>query len=165
FGVAPDIVCSAKGIASGMPLGVTFSRAGIMDWAPGAHASTFGGNPVCLAAAEATLQLLQSSLVRNAAEVGGYLLDRLKSWPARHAAVGEVRGLGLMVGIEIVSDQRARTADPARRDRIVTAAFERGLLVLGCGPSALRLMPPLIVNREQVDAALELLEQALAAAA
>ncbi|HUX67853.1 MAG TPA: acetyl ornithine aminotransferase family protein [Terriglobales bacterium] len=165
FDVAPDIVCSAKGIASGMPLGVTFARADIMDWTPGAHASTFGGNPVSLAAAEATINLLNASLIRNAAEVGHHLLERLRDWPARHPTIGEVRGLGLMIGIEIVSDQAKRTPDAARRDRIVHAAFERGLLVLGCGPNSLRLMPPLICSREQADTALAILQQAIAASA
>ena len=163
--VAPDIVCSAKGIASGMPLGVTFARADIMDWTPGAHASTFGGNPVSLAAAEATINLLNASLIRNAAEVGNHLMGRLRDWPARHPTIGEVRGLGLMIGIEIVSDQAQRTPDAARRDRIVHAAFERGLLVLGCGPNSVRLMPPLICSREQADVALEILQQAIAASA
>lgn len=163
FGVAPDIVCTAKGIASGMPLGVMMARAEVMDWTPGAHASTFGGNPVSLAAAEATLKLLQGGLIRNSAEVGGHLLERLREWPARHRTIGEVRGLGLMIGIEIVSDQKTKTPDAARRDRMVHAAFERGLLVLGCGPNSLRLMPPLICTREQADAGLELLEQAVGA--
>lgn len=159
--VQPDIVCSAKGIASGMPLGVTFARAGIMDWKPGAHASTFGGNPVCLAAAEATVKLLQGSLVRNSAEVGEHMMRRLREWPNRHPTIGEVRGLGLMIGIEVVADQKLRTPDAQRRDRIVDAAFERGLLVLGCGPNAIRIMPPLICTREQADIGLEILEQAL----
>ena len=163
FGVAPDIVCSAKGIASGMPLGVTFSRAGIMDWQPGAHASTFGGNPVCLAAAEATLELLRDGLIRNAAEVGAYLLERFRDWPQRHPIVGDVRGLGLMIGLEVVKDQKSRTPDPAARDRIVDAAFARGLLVLGCGASTLRLMPPLICSREHADAAYEILDAVVAA--
>ncbi|HEY8056470.1 MAG TPA: acetyl ornithine aminotransferase family protein [Terriglobales bacterium] len=162
-GVQPDIVCSAKGIASGMPLGVTFARAGIMDWTPGAHASTFGGNPVCLAAAEATIKLLNASLIRNSAEVGAHLMQRLQNWPKQHPIVGEVRGRGLMIGIEIVSDQAARTPDAARRDRIVDEAFKLGLLVLGCGSNSLRLMPPLICNREQADMAMDILEKAMAA--
>ncbi|MGH9412777.1 MAG: acetyl ornithine aminotransferase family protein [Terriglobales bacterium] len=163
-GVQPDIVCSAKGIASGMPLGVTFARAGIMDWTPGAHASTFGGNPVCLAAAEATLKLLQGSLIRNSAEVGGYMMQRLREWPSRHPTIGEVRGLGLMIGIEIVSDQAKRTPDAERRDRLVEAAFQRGLLILGCGANTIRLMPPLIITREQADIGLGILEEVIAAA-
>ncbi|MGN6593150.1 MAG: acetyl ornithine aminotransferase family protein, partial [Terriglobales bacterium] len=125
-GVQPDIICSAKGIASGMPLGVTFARAGVMDWTPGAHASTFGGNPVCLAAAEATLKLLNSSLIRNSAEVGAHIMQRLQGWPKQHPMVGEVRGRGLMIGIEIVKNQATRTPDAARRDRIVDEAFKRG---------------------------------------
>lgn len=165
-GVEPDIVCSAKGIASGLPLGITFSRAGIMDWAPGAHASTFGGNPVCLAAAEATLELLQGSLIKNSAEVGAHLMARLKSWPQKFACVGDVRGLGLMIGIEIVRGgqpgQLARPADPATRDRIVDAAFQKGLLILGCGANSIRLMPPLICSKEQGDLALDLLEASMA---
>jgi 4-aminobutyrate aminotransferase len=162
-GVQPDIICSAKGIASGMPLGVTFARAGVMDWTPGAHASTFGGNPVCLAAAEATIKLLNSSLIRNSAEVGAHIMQRLQGWPKQHPMVGEVRGRGLMIGIEIVKDQAARTPDAARRDRIVEEAFKRGLLVLGAGPNAVRLMPPLICTREQADIAMDILEQAVTA--
>jgi 4-aminobutyrate aminotransferase len=164
FGVAPDIVCAAKGIASGMPLGVTFSRAGLMDWQSGAHASTFGGNPVCLAAAEATLELLRGGLIRNAAEVGGYLLERFRDWPQRHPTIGDVRGLGLMIGLEVVKDAKTRTPDPAARDRIVDAAFARGLLILGCGASTLRLMPPLICTREHADAAYAILDAVVAAA-
>ncbi|MGH9472521.1 MAG: aminotransferase class III-fold pyridoxal phosphate-dependent enzyme, partial [Terriglobales bacterium] len=161
FGVAPDIVCSAKGIASGMPLGVTFSRAGIMDWTPGAHASTFGGNPVVLAAAEATLGLLRRELTENARDVGQYLLEQLQSWPAEMPEVGEVRGLGLMIGIEMVRDQRSKTPDPALRDRIVQRAFEHGLLILGCGTSTVRLMPPLICTRAHADMACEILRQSV----
>jgi 4-aminobutyrate aminotransferase len=162
-GVQPDIVCSAKGIASGMPLGVCFARAGIMDWKPGAHASTFGGNPVCLAAAEATIKLLNGSLIRNSAEVGAHMMQRLQNWPGQHPMVGEVRGRGLMIGIEMVKDQATRTPDAARRDRIVDEAFKRGLLILGAGPNAVRLMPPLICTREQADIALNILEEAIAA--
>src|SRR6185312_2598343 len=162
-GVQPDIVCSAKGNARRMPVGGTVARAGIMDWTPGAHASTFGGNPVCLAAAEATIKLLTGSLIANAGQVGAYLMEQLKNLAQHHACIGDVRGLGLMIGIEIVNDPRARTPDPARRDRIVNAAFERGLLILGCGSSSLRLMPPLIVTREQADAALQILDQAIRA--
>src|SRR6185312_3050966 len=105
---------------------------------------TFGGNPVCLAAAEATINLLNSSLIRNSAEVGAHIMQRLQGWPKQHPMVGEVRGRGLMIGIEIVEDQATRTPDAARRDRIVDEAFKRGLLILGAGPNAVRLMPPLI---------------------
>jgi 4-aminobutyrate aminotransferase len=165
FDVEPDIVCIAKGIASGLPLGVTLSRADLMDWTPGAHASTFGGNPVVLAAASVTLKLLEKELVKNAAEVGAYLMSRLKSWPQKYRIVGDVRGLGLMIGIEIVSDQKKRTRDHESRERLVETAFQKGLLILGCGPNTIRLMPPLICSRADADVALELLEECLAEAA
>jgi 4-aminobutyrate aminotransferase len=116
-----------------------------------------------LAAAEATIKLLNASLIRNSAEVGAHLMQRLQNWPKQHPIVGEVRGRGLMIGIEIVSDQAARTPDAARRDRIVDEAFKLGLLVLGCGSNSLRLMPPLICNREQADMAMDILEKAMAA--
>jgi 4-aminobutyrate aminotransferase len=161
FGVEPDIVCMAKGIASGMPLGVTLARAEIMDWTPGAHASTFGGNPVVLAAAAATLKLLEGGLVRNAAEIGEHLLRRLRRWPETHRIVGNVRGLGLMIGVEIVSDQKKRTRDHDTRERIVELAFHKGLLLLGCGPNTVRIMPPLICTREEADTAADLLEQCI----
>lgn len=162
FGVEPDIVASAKGIASGLPLGVMFARAEVMDWKPGNHASTFGGNPVALAAAEATIRLLESGLIRNAAEIGEHLLGRLRTWPGRFPQVGEVRGKGLFIGIEMVRDQRTKEPDAALRDRVVDRAFRKGLLVLGCGSNSLRLMPPLICTREQADTAVTILQECLA---
>ena len=158
-GVEPDIVCMAKGIASGMPLGVCMSRADIMDWKPGSHASTFGGNPVCLAAALATLDVLEREGMANAAKQGAWMMERLNQWPAKHKTVGEVRGRGLMIGIEIVKSQKTREAAPALRDRIVELAFERGLLILGCGENSIRLAPPLVVKREEAEVALEILEE------
>jgi 4-aminobutyrate aminotransferase len=157
-GVQPDIVCMAKGIASGMPLGVCMTRAEIMDWKPGSHASTFGGNPVCIAAALATLDILEREGMANAAKIGGQLLERLRAWPKKHKIVGDVRGRGLMIGIEIVKDQQTREPAGALRDRIVERAFERGLLILGCGESSIRLAPPLIVNEQQAAVALEIFE-------
>ena len=162
FGVEPDIVTSAKGIASGLPLGVMFARAGVMDWKPGNHASTFGGNPVALAAAEATIRLLEGGLIANAAEVGAHILQRLQTWPGRFPQVGEVRGKGLFIGIELVQDQSTRQPHAALRDHVVKLAFHKGLLLLGCGPNSLRLMPPLICTRQQADTAVEILEQCLA---
>src|SRR5579864_2906926 len=139
-GVQPDIVCMAKGIASGMPLGVTMTRAEIMDWVPGSHASTFGGNPVCVAAALATLDVIEKEgLLANSAEVGNHMLKRMADWPHKHRLVGDVRGRGLMVGVEIVKDQATKEYGNAERDRIVELAFERGILFLGCGPSPVRL--------------------------
>ena len=164
FGVTPDIFAVAKGIASGLPLGATVARAGIMDWKPGAHASTFGGNPVACAAALVTLELLERELVDHAAKMGAYLMDRLREWPARFPAVGDVRGLGLMIGIELVRDQRTKEKAPELRDRILHNAFERGLLVLGAGDNTIRLCPPLIISRDQCDFALDVLEQCLQAA-
>ncbi len=161
FGVVPDIVTVAKGIASGMPLSAMIARADVMRWPPGAHASTFGGNPVSIAAALATLDLLEESLIANAAEVGGYILDRLRNWPERFRYVGEVRGLGLMIGIELVLDQKTKERAPLLRDRLEALAFERGLLVLGAGPNSIRLCPPLVINREQADFAVDTLEQCL----
>jgi 4-aminobutyrate aminotransferase len=161
-GVAPDILCVAKGIASGMPLGVTISKAEIMDWAPGSHASTFGGNPVCIAAALATLDVIeQEGLLRNSSEVGDHMLKRMANWPTKHPLIGDVRGRGLMLGVEVVKDKRTKEYAAAERDRIVQAAFERGILFLGCGPSTIRIAPPLIVTKAEADLALEALEEAI----
>src|SRR5215467_11573357 len=130
-GVEPDIVTIAKGIASGMPLGVTLARASIMDWVPGSHASTFGGNPVCIAAALATLDVIEhQGLLRNTEEVGNHLLRRMGEWPKKHKLVGEVRGFGLMIGVELVKDKATKERAPEERDRVVELAFERGVLFL-----------------------------------
>jgi 4-aminobutyrate aminotransferase len=160
-GVEPDIVCSAKGIASGMPLGVTMAKADIMDWVPGSHASTFGGNPVCIAAALATLDVLERGGVKNAEVVGSHMMERIAEWPRTLDLVGDVRGRGLMIGIEIVTDKKARTPGGAERDLIVEKAFERGVLLLGCGPNTIRIAPPLIVSKEQADIALDVLEECI----
>jgi 4-aminobutyrate aminotransferase len=160
-GVEPDMVCMAKGIASGMPLGICMTRAEIMDWKPGSHASTFGGNPVAIAAALATMDVLEREGIANAAKVGEATLQRLRGWVKAHPIVGEVRGRGLMIGIEIVKDQKTREAAPQLRDRIVDLAFERGLLMLGCGETSLRLAPPLVVKQGEVDVALDILEECI----
>ncbi len=161
-GVHPDIVCMAKGIASGMPLGVTMSRADIMDWVPGSHASTFGGNPVCIAAALATLDVIeQEDLLANSATVGNHMLKRMADWPGKYRIVGDVRGRGLMIGVDIVKDPQTKEYAPELRDRIVQHAFERGILFLGCGPSAVRISPPLIVTKDEADAAIDALEEAI----
>ena len=161
-GVHPDIVCSAKGIASGMPLGVTISRADIMDWVPGSHASTFGGNPVCIAAALATLAVIENEgLLANATEVGNHMLKRMADWPKKHRLVGDVRGRGLMIGVEIVKDQKTKEYGHEERDRIVELAFERGMLFLGCGPSTVRISPPLVVTLEEAELAMDALEESI----
>jgi len=161
FDAVPDVMALAKGIASGMPLGATVARADLMTWPPGAHASTFGGNPVSCAAALVTIALLEEELVNHAARMGTYLMDRLREWPQRFPVVGDVRGLGLMIGIELVRDQNTREKAPEFRDEVLRRAFERGMLVLGAGESTIRLSPPLVVSRDQCDFALETLEDCI----
>ncbi len=160
-GVQPDIVCMAKGIASGMPLGVCMSRAEIMDWVPGSHASTFGGNPVSIAAALATIDVLEREAIDNAAKVGAKMLERLRGWKTTHAMVGDVRGRGLMIGVELVKDKTTREPAAALRNRVETLCFEKGLMILGCGETSIRLCPPLVVSEEEATVALDILEDAL----
>jgi 4-aminobutyrate aminotransferase len=162
-GVQPDVVTMAKGIASGLPLGVTTARAEVMSWPPGTHASTFGGNPVACAASLATLSLLRNGLVANAATVGAHLMAGARALAEKHALIGDVRGRGLMVGVELVRDRRTKERATTERDRVVRECFARGLLVLGAGPNAIRLSPPLVLTKEQADVALGILDQALAA--
>ncbi|HET9364937.1 MAG TPA: acetyl ornithine aminotransferase family protein [Candidatus Angelobacter sp.] len=160
-GVEPDIITIAKGIASGMPLGVTLARAEIMDWVPGSHASTFGGNPICIEAALATLNVLEREAMHNAEVVGAHILKRISRWVETHPMVGDVRGHGLMIGIEIVKDKKTRATAHDERDRIVDLAFERGLLFLGAGENSIRIAPPLIVTQEQADIAMDVLEECI----
>ncbi len=165
FDAVPDILAVAKGIASGLPLGATVARRELMTWPPGAHASTFGGNPVACAAALATIALLEEELIENAARMGAYLMDRIRHWPGRFACVGDVRGLGLMIGIEFVHDKVTREPAGRIRDAVEDMAFHRGLLVLGAGDSTIRLCPPLVVSRDQCDFALNTLEECIGKAA
>jgi 4-aminobutyrate aminotransferase len=158
-GVEPDVVALAKGIASGMPLSVCMTRAHIMDWPPGSHASTFGGNPVSIAAALATMDILEREAIDNAAHVGDLMMQRMQTWIAKYPIVGDVRGRGLMIGVEIVRDQESRTPAGHQRDAIIKRAFERGVLCLGAGPNTIRLSPPLIVSQEQAGMALDILEE------
>jgi 4-aminobutyrate aminotransferase len=160
-GVEPDIVAVAKGIASGMPLGVASARADLMTWPPGAHASTFGGNPVSCAAALATIALLKEKLVANAADVGGYLMSRLKALADRHPLIGDVRGRGLMIGVELVRDRQTKERATDERNAVVVAAFSRGLLILGAGKNSIRFSPPLVLTREQADIAVKIFDEAL----
>jgi 4-aminobutyrate aminotransferase len=161
FNLAPDILAIAKGIASGLPLGATVARAELMTWPPGAHASTFGGNPVACAAALTTIELLEQELMENAARMGAHLKDRMRGWPARFPHVGEVRGHGLMLGVELVRDRSTKEKAPEIRDRVVDLAFERGMLILGAGDNTLRLCPPLTISRDQCDFAIDTLEECL----
>jgi len=160
-GVEPDMVAIAKGIASGLPLGVASARAGLMSWPPGAHASTFGGNPVSCAAALATIKLLRSQLMANAADVGGHMLAGLKQLADKHALIGDVRGRGLMIGVELVRDRHTKERATDERDAVVNAAFRRGLLVLGAGKNAIRFSPPLVLTREQADVAIRIFDESL----
>jgi 4-aminobutyrate aminotransferase len=165
FGLEPDMVTLAKGIASGMPLGALLARDDVMRWESGGHGSTFGGNPVSVAAALATLALLEGGLVDNAARVGAVLQATLRERLGRHAVVGDVRGLGLMIGVEIVRDRAGREPAPELRERILEEAFRRGLLLLGCGKSTIRLAPPLIIDDEDARLAASILDESIAAVA
>ena len=160
-GVEPDVMAIAKGIASGLPLGVAVARAGLMAWPPGAHASTFGGNPVSCAAAIATIALLKDQLVANAADVGAHLMAGLKALADKHPLIGDVRGRGLMIGVELVRDRQTKERATGERDALVKECFRRGLLVLGAGRNAIRLCPPLVLTREQADTAVRLFDEAL----
>jgi 4-aminobutyrate aminotransferase len=160
-GIEPDIVTSAKGIASGMPLGAFIARASVMNWNPGSHGTTFGGNPVCLAAAIATLDLLEGGMMENARRVGDYIFQRTVDWTKQFKIVGDVRGKGLMIGIEFVRDQRTKERAGDLRNLVVELAFQKGLLVLGAGENSLRLSPPLLIDEEQADFALRTLEECI----
>jgi 4-aminobutyrate aminotransferase len=161
FGLKGDIVNIAKGIASGLPLGVTCARADVMDWPPGAHASTFGGNPVACAAALATIKLLREQFVANAASVGAHLMDKLKALQEKHPLIGDVRGRGLMVGVELVTDRTTKARAVDQRNAVVQAMFKRGVLILGAGRNSVRFAPPLVLTNDQADAALHAFDEAL----
>ena len=162
-GVKADIVCMAKGLGSGFPIGACTARADIMDWHKGAHASTFGGNPVALTAALKTIELLENGLVENSKNVGAYLEDGLRKLQEKYDVIGDVRGLGMMLGVEIVTDKKSLTPAPELRDKIEYACYERGLIILGCGANSIRWSPPLILSKENVDVALQLFDEAIAA--
>jgi len=163
YDVKADIVCLAKGVASGLPIGACVARADLMDWKPGAHASTFGGNPVCIASALKTIELLQRELLTNTAEVGAYLKDGLEKLMTKHECIGDVRGFGLMIGVEFVENRTTKKANPELRDKVEIACFDRGLILLGAGSNTIRWSPPLILTRENVDVALEIFDEAIAA--
>jgi 4-aminobutyrate aminotransferase len=163
YDLKPDIICLAKGIASGMPMGATVARADLMDWKPGAHASTFGGNPVALAAALKTIEILERELVANSASVGAYLKAGLEKLMSKHECIGDVRGMGMMLGVEFVEDKASMKAAPELRERVERACYERGLIILGAGFNTIRWSPPLILTRENVDVALEIFDEAITA--
>jgi len=161
FGVEPDIMCVAKGIASGIPLGLMVARKSVATWPKGTHGNTYGGNPIACAAALATLDVIEKDYMKNAAEVGEYTLEALEEIQVRHPSIGQVRGKGLMLGIDFVKDRETREYADELRERVVDLAFERGLLSLGCGPSTLRLSPPLGITRSQIDEGLMIIEESI----
>jgi 4-aminobutyrate aminotransferase len=160
-GLEPDIISTAKGIASGMPLSAIISRASVMNWKPGAHASTFGGNPVAIAASLATIDLLEHQYIENAAKMGQHIFKLTADWRERHKIVGDIRGKGLMIGIELVRDQKTKERAPDLRNRIVEMAFHKGLLILGAGENALRFCPPLLIDEEQAEFAVRTIDACL----
>lgn len=162
FGIQPDIICLAKGIASGMPLGAIIASESVMNWEYGSHASTFGGNPVSCAASLATMDLLEKKLIKNAAVIGDYMKERLLPFVEKYECVGDVRGLGLIIGIEIVQDKRTKEPANALRNKIIHHCFKNGLLLLGCGLNTLRICPPLIITKEHADIAISMIEKAIA---
>jgi len=162
FGVEPDILCTAKGIASGLPLGAIIAKEHVMNWPPGSHASTFGGNPLACVAALETIALLEEELIENAANVGQFLQDELRTLATRHPIIGDVRGAGLMIGAELVRDRATKEPAAQERNAVVQSCFHQGLLLLGCGESTLRFCPPLMITKEQASTAVRILDQVLA---
>lgn len=161
FGVEPDVITTAKGIASGMPLGACIARKSVMDWPRGAHGNTYGGNPLACAAALKTIELIEREYMQNAITVGQYAQDALQEIMARHPSIGDVRGLGLMIGVEFVKDRQSKLPADELRDKIIDNAFERGLLLLGCGSSVIRIAPPLSITKSEIDEGLLILEESI----
>jgi 4-aminobutyrate aminotransferase len=164
FGVEPDIVTSAKGIASGLPLGACIARESVMQWPRGSHGNTYGGNPISVAASLATIELLEEQYLTNAADVGQYTMDALEEIQMRHPSIGDVRGKGLMIGVEFVKDKNTKEPNEALRTSIENYGFQYGLLLLGCGKSAIRLAPPLCIAKKEIDEGLEIFEYAISMA-
>ncbi len=164
FGVEPDMITSAKGIASGMPLGACIARKSVMDWAAGTHGNTYGGNPISCAASLATIDLIEHGYLQNAAEVGAYAMDALDEMKSRHPSIGDVRGKGLMIGVEFVTDRETKEPASGLTERIVSLGYERGLLMLSCGKSVIRIAPPLSMSESEMDEGLKIFEAALTAA-
>jgi 4-aminobutyrate aminotransferase len=161
FDLIPDILTGAKGIASGMPLGATIAPETIMNWTPGTHASTFGGNPIACSASLATIELLEKELITNAHNIGEYIIEQLKKLENKYEFIGDIRGKGLMIGIEIVKDKLSKIRDKALRDKIIYACLAKGFLILPCGENTIRFCPPLIVNKEEANIALEIFNDVL----
>ncbi len=163
WNVEPDVVCSAKALASGMPLSAMIAREAVMTWPPGAHGSTYGGNPVCCAAAQATLDVIEGEgLMENAVQVGARLMGNLQDLAEESRLIGDVRGMGLMIGVELVTDKETRTRAKKETSEVMLACFERGLMVLPCGANSIRFSPPLVITAAQADTAFEIFADALA---
>jgi 4-aminobutyrate aminotransferase len=162
--VEPDIVCAGKGIASGIPLGAVIAKKKLMTWTKGTHGNTYGGNPIACAAALATIDLIENEFLVNAEQVGNYALECLAEIQSRHPKIGQVRGMGLMIGVEFVKDQESKQPDEELRDRIIHLAFQSGLLLLGCGKSTIRIAPSLSINRSEIDQGLLIFEEAISQA-
>jgi 4-aminobutyrate aminotransferase len=161
WGIEPDIICLAKGIASGMPLGAIIAKSEVMNWPPGSHASTFGGNPICCAAALATITLLETELMQNAAQVGEFLKRELTQLSAKHPLIGDVRGRGLMIGMELVQDRSTKNPAKEKSQQLIQRCFHKGLLLLTCGDSTIRFCPPLVISKEQIRTAVKILDEVL----
>ncbi len=161
FDVEPDVVTTAKGIASGMPLGACIARKSVMDWPRGSHGNTFGGNPIACAAALATLDLIENEYLENAAVVGQYANDALHEIMAHHPSIGDVRGMGLMIGVEFVKDRKSKVPADELTNRVVDLAFERGLILLSCGKSVIRIAPPLCITKDEIDEGMKVLDEAI----
>ena len=157
-------MCVGKGIASGVPLGAIIAKKKLMTWTKGTHGNTYGGNPIACAAALATIDLIQDEYLMNAEQVGDYALNRLIDIQSRHASIGQVRGMGLMIGVEFVKDQKTRQPDEDLRDSIIHLAFQNGLLLLGCGKSTIRISPPLSINQAEIDQGLAIFEDVISQA-
>jgi 4-aminobutyrate aminotransferase len=164
-GIQPDILCFAKGVGSGMPIGGIIAKRELMSWKPGSHGSTYGGNPIAAISALATLEVIENEgILDQAKETGEYIMDALAEIQARHHTIGDVRGRGLMIGIEFVKDIESRKRDPAIRKQVIQTAFEAGLLLIPCGPNSIRMTPPLNIPRDLVDEGLMIFEKALTSA-
>ena len=161
FGIEPDIVCVGKGVASGIPLGAIIARKSLATWPLGSHGNTYGGNPIACAAALATMDLIEEEYLLNAAEVGSYTIDAMTEIGARHPSVGDVRGIGLMIGVEFVADKQTKEPAHDLRERVVEHAFERGLITLGCGRNTIRISPPLSISKSEIDDGLEVFEESI----
>jgi 4-aminobutyrate aminotransferase len=164
FGVEPDIVTSAKGIASGIPFGAVIARKSVMSWPKGSHGNTYGGNPISCVAASATIEQIEKHYLKNTNETGPYTIQKLKEIQSRHPSIGDVRGIGFMIGVDFVEDPTSKKPAAELRNRVERLAFERGLLLLGCGKSVIRISPPLCTTKEQIDEGLNIFEEAVSLA-